>query len=97
MEPGLWIGVGAALVLLTGCYEPPKSMSYDQQDATRINAINALSVASNAVTRVEEPEAWAEELEGRVEELEAELGMFSNSTPVTLESSPIKYDKLCHR
>ena len=74
-EPGLWIGIGAALVLLTGCHEPPRSMSYDQQDATRVNAINALAVANNAVARVEELETRAEELEGRVDELEAGLDM----------------------
>ena len=59
------MGIGAALVLLAGCSE---SMSYDEQDAARVNAINALVRANDAISRIEE-------LEARVEELESQLGM----------------------
>lgn len=59
------MGIGAALVLLAGCSE---SMSYDDQDATRVNAINALAKANDASARVDD-------LEARVAELEARLSM----------------------
>lgn len=64
MERTLWMATAAALVLLSGCQ---KVMTFDQQDATRANAVNALARADAAIARVEE-------LEGRVDELEAKLG-----------------------
>ena len=64
MQRAFWLAAGAALALLSGCGE---TMSYDQLDATRANASNALARSDAAIARVEE-------LEGRVDELEAKLG-----------------------
>lgn len=72
MERGLWIGVGAALVLLSGCF---KSMSYDEQDAARVNAINALVKANSTADRVEHLEFRVEELEAKLAYMEQELNM----------------------
>lgn len=58
------MAVGAALVLLTGC---GNRMSYDELDATRANAVNALAKANAAAGRLDD-------LESRVSELEARLG-----------------------
>jgi hypothetical protein len=59
------MAAGAALLLLGSC---EKRMSYGDLDATRANALNGLARANAAMERVEE-------LEGRVDEIEARLEM----------------------
>jgi hypothetical protein len=66
MNQARWIGVCAGLVLVAGC-GGPRTMSYDQLDATRANAANALMRANEALGRIEA-------LEARIEELEERLG-----------------------
>ena len=66
---GRWV-VLAALVT-AGCGD--RTMSYDQLDATRANALNALSRANSAYSMAEEVTMSTSDLEGRIDDLEARL------------------------
>lgn len=67
MKKAIFPAVLVAAVLLFGC---GKQMSYDDQDATRVNAANAIQKTSELTARVEELESQVEELQSRLDEID---------------------------
>jgi len=73
----LSIGIALAL-LLSGC---EKHMSYDELDATRVNAINALAEAQAAKDRAEQLESDLEDAQQKLADMEAKLDAICNNAP----------------
>lgn len=66
MKKGLFPVLLVAGALVSGCNE---HMTYDELDATRVNAANAIEKVNSLEARVEELEGQVEELQSRLDEI----------------------------